>query len=74
METQNAQLSCPKCQFKQLTIQWLREAIYSDDGMISAIRHRQLDDYSYFTEAKHARCPKCNALLHIDYDLIENNK
>ena len=73
MEANDVLLSCPKCGHKQSKSRWCREAVFGFDGMISAVQHHQLEDLDlHSTEGDHARCPKCNTLLNINNDLIEN--
>ena len=52
-------LACPRYKFEQSVGDWVADAHFEYNGR-----------YSSFG-GDHARCPECNKLLHIDYDLIE---
>lgn len=53
---------CPRCHYKQSEGAWLNDAIYDYKGRI--IYNPERGD--------HTRCPECDALLHVDYDLIDS--
>lgn len=72
MEANDIYFSCPNCGHKLTEQQWSQEAIYEYDGMISSIQANQLADFDITSRGDHAKCPKCNNLLNINNDLIEN--
>lgn len=53
-------LKCSKCGYSQLEGQWMAEANFEYNGRY----------VGHIPEGgDHCRCPQCNKLLHIDYDL-----
>ncbi|MBQ5931833.1 MAG: hypothetical protein IIX00_06190 [Tidjanibacter sp.] len=52
---------CPRCGFTQEVEAWIFAADYEHDGRYVAGA----------AKGDHARCPNCNKLLHIDYDLLD---
>lgn len=56
------ELACPRCGYSQTEGQWVAEAVYEYNGKYVAGQPLGGD---------HARCPHCNKLLSVNYDLIE---
>ena len=61
MNTNNKILVCPNCGYEMESYQWQQICHYEYDGKY--IYERIGGD--------HIRCPWCNELSHIDYDLLE---
>ena len=54
------ELKCKYCDYKQDEQDWISDADSDYEGKY------------YCPEGDHTRCPECNELIHIDYDLIED--
>ncbi len=59
MGNNDKQLACKRCGWATSEGEWESIAIYAYNGQEGAYG------------GDHARCPECNKLLHIDYDLTE---
>lgn len=54
---------CPRCGYSQRVGDWVNDANFEYNGRYVGHLPEGGD---------HARCPECNKLLHIDYDLIDD--
>lgn len=52
---------CIHCEFLQEDYKWKSDAVFEYDG--KRVSHQIGGD--------HAKCPRCNKLVHIDYDLTK---
>jgi uncharacterized C2H2 Zn-finger protein len=62
MSNKDSFAKCPKCGYSQSIGEWCAEANFEYNGRY--VGHLEVG-------GDHARCPECNKLLHIDYDLID---